>query len=143
MPISKNLLLAILSMDSYNRGYGAGISDGGENDSDGLGKSGFIGSAIIVARSNDIDYQEWQDAGFYSIAYDTDYGTVISYRGTDNASDLCGFLEACPVGELIFTDIPIARNDDFDEPSIHLASQFYQGVLGASDSELAIMRLTA
>jgi hypothetical protein len=29
MTVSKDLLLAILAMDSYNRGYGAGISDGG------------------------------------------------------------------------------------------------------------------
>jgi hypothetical protein len=28
MPISKDLFLAILSMDAYNRGYGAGMADG-------------------------------------------------------------------------------------------------------------------
>lgn len=28
MTISKDLFLAILSMDAYNRGYGAGLSDG-------------------------------------------------------------------------------------------------------------------
>lgn len=34
MNISKDLLFAILSMDSYNRGYNAGISDDGHT---GLG----------------------------------------------------------------------------------------------------------
>jgi len=27
MPISKDLFLAILSMDAHNRGYGAGLAD--------------------------------------------------------------------------------------------------------------------
>jgi len=48
MAISKDVFLATLSMDAYNRGYGAGISDGGVDDTDGLGESGQIGSATIV-----------------------------------------------------------------------------------------------
>ncbi len=92
MAISKELFLAILSMDAYNRGYGAGIADGGAGDSDGLGESGFIGDARILARDDGIDYAAWQTAGFYAVAYtmgaDAPEGlagkTVISYRGTDN-----------------------------------------------------------
>lgn len=47
MPISKDLLLAILSMDSYNRGYGAGI--------DGLSSEAgtTIGTATIGIDSSD------------------------------------------------------------------------------------------
>jgi len=30
MAISPELFMAILSMDAYNRGYGAGIEDGGD-----------------------------------------------------------------------------------------------------------------
>ncbi len=95
MTISKDLFLAILSMDSYNRGYGAGLADGGDNDPDGLGETGQIGSATLVTRTDlDIsseEYQAWQDASFYAIAYDVDASgvdgfdaktTVISYRGT-------------------------------------------------------------
>ena len=37
MSISKDLFLAILSMDAYNRGYGAGVGDGEANEPDGLG----------------------------------------------------------------------------------------------------------
>jgi hypothetical protein len=43
MAISSELFLAILAMDSYNRGYNAGL--GGPVD--GLGKTGQIGNASI------------------------------------------------------------------------------------------------
>jgi hypothetical protein len=83
----KDLFLAILAMDSYNRGYGTGLNDGGANDPDGLGVSGSIGTATIAqdsstlldASGNRLDVA----AGFYAVAYETQYGTVISYRGTD------------------------------------------------------------
>ena len=99
MTISKDLFLAILSMDSYNRGYGAGLSDGGVNDPDGLGETGHIGSATLITRADlgitTEQYQAWQDAGFYAIAYDVGGSgpsglagkTVISYRGTDAPAD--------------------------------------------------------
>ncbi|WP_284166135.1 hypothetical protein [Frigidibacter sp. SD6-1] len=83
----KDLLLAILSMDAYNRGYGAGIGDGVNvdakgNDIDGLGQIGStVGSARVI---NDDVSEAAQAAGFYAVAYDTPYGTVISYRGTDS-----------------------------------------------------------
>ena len=88
MPISKDLFLAILSMDAYNRGYGAGLADAGADDPDGLGESGLIGKTRILARPDSIDYEAWKAAGFYAIAYEV-HGvdgiangtTVISYRG--------------------------------------------------------------
>jgi len=149
MPISKDLLLAILSMDSYNRGYGAGISDSGQNDPDGLGEASngtvLVGTTTVSTILGDVSQTfnaEAQAAGFYAISYTISDGskvdgldtgdTVISYRGTDAASDLWDSFELAELGELILTDIPIALNDDFDEPSIHLASQFYQSVLASS-----------
>lgn len=85
MSISKELFLAILSMDAYNRGYGAGIADGGEDDVDGLGRVGsHIGTATVVSDNNSTDAQT---AGFYAVAYDDPtYGKIISYRGKDNPS---------------------------------------------------------
>jgi hypothetical protein len=79
--MNRDLFLAILAMDSYNRGYGAGIS--------GLNENGDIGNATIRVFS--VDEQDgWQAAGFYAIAYDmtgvagfTADERVISYRGTD------------------------------------------------------------
>ena len=76
MSISKDLYLAILAMDSYNQGYGKGLDHGKTQ----------IGSATVKDISSGLDDSGWQDAGFYAVAYDTEYGTVISYRGTDNPS---------------------------------------------------------
>lgn len=53
-----DLIHAILAMDSYNRGYGAGISD--------LTESGQIGSFVIGENSNQ---DGWFTAGFYALAY--------------------------------------------------------------------------
>jgi len=93
----KDLFLAILAMDSYNRGSGAGINDGGSGDTDGLGASGQIGTATInfdsgVLTSGGVRLDE--PAGFYAVAYTMSGGstieglapgtTVISYRGTDS-----------------------------------------------------------
>ena len=86
MPISKELMLAILSMDSYNRGYGAGI--------EGLGGPGSqIGTATMLNKTIPAGSEE---AGFYAAAYtlnsvvgDMAAGTTaISYRGTDNPDAL-------------------------------------------------------
>ncbi len=85
MTISKDLFLAILSMDSYNRGYGEGITGLG-------GINSKIGSATLKKQSNIAEDSPEVDAGFYAIAYDVDASgvdgfdndtTVISYRGTD------------------------------------------------------------
>ncbi len=89
---SESLLLSILAMDAYNRGYGAGLADQQSDDPDGLGLSGFVGPARILALPEGIDVNGWQAANFYAIAYTIGGGvegiapgaTVISYRGTDN-----------------------------------------------------------
>ena len=72
-----DLIYAILAMDSYNRGYGFGITD--------LPSSGKIGSYQITRQSDVQVGSTARTAGFYAIAYKnaaTDE-TVISYRGTD------------------------------------------------------------
>jgi hypothetical protein len=86
----KDLFLAILAMDSYNRGGGAGINDGGASDTNGFGDSSDgsikIGNATITHNLQDAGIVDASEAaGFYAVAYQTDYGTVISYRGTDSA----------------------------------------------------------
>ena len=88
MTISKDLMLSILSLDAYNRGYGAGIG--------GLSETGQIGSATLKTRDEigvtATEYTAWQAAGFYAVSYEIGEGvegidagtTVISYRGTNN-----------------------------------------------------------
>ncbi len=89
MTISPELFMAILSMDSYNRGYNPGISDGEhvENDVDlGLGDAvdTLVGNARIISRVSSDPNGEARAAGFYAVAYQWNGETVISYRGTDN-----------------------------------------------------------
>ena len=102
MTISKDLFLAILSLDSYNRGYHSGISDEGQDDTDGLGEVVQIGLATSKKNSglllDDNGNRLDQAAGFYAISYKIDDGskitglntnfnlgdTIIAYRGTDD-----------------------------------------------------------
>ena len=127
MTISKDLFLAILSMDSYNRGYGAGLGgalDGLGSASDGSVK---IGAATVSYNLENAGLADTaQAAGFYAIAYDVGGSgpselagkTVISYRGTDTRL------------ELITTDWPLALNGDYSEPQVVLASDFYKAAKG-------------
>jgi hypothetical protein len=83
MTMSKELFLAILSMDSYNRGYGAGLG----SEEDGLGSAirTKIGTATVYDTKGDTAAKS---AGFYAISYTWGNETVISYRGTDNPDAL-------------------------------------------------------
>ncbi|MCP4080643.1 MAG: hypothetical protein GY743_10375, partial [Planctomycetaceae bacterium] len=91
MPISKELLLSILAMDSYNQGYDAGIEHGKSQ----------IGNAIFDDDKGDA---EAKAAGFYAVSYKITDGSsvdgldtndvIISYRGTDD-----------PLGEASGADI--------------------------------------
>jgi hypothetical protein len=93
MTMNKDLFLAILSMDSYNRGYGEGIQGllAPELNPDGTPKTIIkIGNATITGDSVRILGPNAATAGFYALAYDmtgvsgfADGERVISYRGTD------------------------------------------------------------
>ena len=90
MTMNRDLFLAILAMDSYNRGYGenvSGLASPGPNGSSG--SSIRIGRATILRDANDAEGVA-EAAGFYALAYDLSSagidglsGTVISYRGTN------------------------------------------------------------
>nr|WP_316656193.1 hypothetical protein [uncultured Gellertiella sp.] len=85
MNISKDLFMAVLAMDSYNRGYNASVGTA----ADGLGsQAGLkVGSASIMLSSDSSS----SSAGFYAVAYNWNGQTIISYRGTDNLVQLQNF----------------------------------------------------
>ena len=71
MATSPELFMAILSMDSYNRGYDEGV--------EGLGDLGaFIGTAEIVSQSDVQSGSDERAAGFYAAAYQWNGETIIS-----------------------------------------------------------------
>jgi hypothetical protein len=83
MTISKDLFLAILSLDSYSRD-GEGVDNGlGTSSNDAIGNATFF---------KDRGDQTAKNTGFYAVSYTVSAGvtdltagtTVISYRGTDN-----------------------------------------------------------
>ena len=72
-----DLIYAILAMDAYNRGYGAGIKRLEE-----VGAEAKLGSYSIL---QNISQADWKSAGFYALAYKhaATGEVVISYRGTN------------------------------------------------------------
>ena len=80
----RDLLLAILAMDSYNQGYGEGLTHGSRQ----------IGSAVKFTPEN-FDETPWEASGFYAAAYELPGETVMSFCGTDRAIDV---LTGWPVG---------------------------------------------
>jgi hypothetical protein len=97
MPISSDLMLAILAMDAYNRGYNAGVGD----KTVGLGLSGQIGNAVI--KSDVLLPIGSEAASFFAISYSWNGQTVISYRGTDekfyDALNGYGIARGSPYGD--------------------------------------------
>jgi hypothetical protein len=75
MATQRDLFLAVLALDAYNRGYGPGMNFSGDSSLAGT----QIGDATILAATND-DLSK--AASFYAIAYSWDDDVIISYRGT-------------------------------------------------------------
>lgn len=75
--MNRDLFLAILALDSYNRGYGqrlAGLSDNGK-----LGRAEILyGSEVLL--TDELDRKDIP-ADFYAVAYEWNGETIISYRG--------------------------------------------------------------
>ena len=98
--MNRDLYLAILAMDSYNRGYDRGLKFTVNESASARNEAGSrLGNAQITVQSNISATSPDFAAGFYGIAYDMSgvegFGwgeTVIAYRGTDNMN-LGGFVE--------------------------------------------------
>lgn len=93
---SSILMKAILSMDSYNRGYDAGINIASIQ----LGNAAIVtdsfnlGATIISGQIVRLDRQ----SGFYAVAYDYNGSKIISYRGTDDFNSLADYSTSLDVG---------------------------------------------
>src|SRR4051794_31280929 len=99
-----DLFRAILSMDSYDRGYNAALDLTGTS----------IGTAQIGVAKGD---QEAQSASFFAQSYTWNGEIVVSYRGTDSLS-LFGTVPS---------DVPhwgIAFGNNYRDPQAVLAAQF-------------------
>jgi hypothetical protein len=74
-----DLMRAILAMDSYNRGYNAGIKSPGAGPNEGL-----IGTQLGLATINSVVLpQGFEAASFYAQTYTLNGTTIIAYRGSD------------------------------------------------------------
>lgn len=113
MPMNRDLLLALLSMDAYNRGARAAIK------ATKLPANGSLGRANIINIETPAGSAE---ASFYAIAYELDGEKIISYRGTDDKPKdaLSGF--AIGVGSTI-------------ELQAQLAVEFYNAVLESAGGD--------
>lgn len=91
MAIDSKVFNAILAMDSYNRGYNAGI----------VLTTTSVGEAVIDRTTSDLGYVDPnadpqslefldQSVGFYAVAYNYNGETIISYRGTNDDPGLFG-----------------------------------------------------
>jgi hypothetical protein len=111
MTASSDLMLAILSMDAYDQGYGAGIGGVGTK----IGNATFLeDSDTVLPAGAD------QSAGFYAAAYTLTTGqTVIAYRGTTPAS----------LGDDVLYGYPLAAGD-FLAPQAEMAGEFYSRPYG-------------
>ncbi|RRN67241.1 hypothetical protein [Agrobacterium deltaense] len=130
MSLSPDLLLAILSMDAYNRSYNAGIGI----DAKVIGTAAVKIDSETIFKDPAIEPAKLSSAaaaGFYAVAYDTEYGTVISYRGTDNPS--------------LFSNVDAGGGDIYkgwvtgggawQTNQVRLAQEFFEAVTGMQDRD--------
>jgi hypothetical protein len=125
MTISKDLFLAILSMDSYNRGYHERIAGLG-------GVNSQIGNAFISSQSDTLGNTEGVGAGFYGLSYNTSGVTgfsagekTIAYRGTDAA------FGSGEIGSDIWNAYGVGAGSPNGKQA-ELAIKFYKSLAGAN-----------
>ncbi len=77
MAISRELFLAILAMDAYNRGYNSGVINDPSKPLEGVGGQ-RIGNAQILRESPSEVGSPERAASFFAISYSWNYGDMIS-----------------------------------------------------------------
>ncbi len=120
-----SLMLAVLAMNAYDEGYGAGINVGDNNT--GIGPN--LGNAKVTTVVEQILSSAKSD-GFAATAYTLSDGTsVIAYRGTDNPTLLNLLFPDGILGGSDLSAYPLAIGSYTTAQSID-AAQFYLAVLG-------------
>ncbi|MCU7846963.1 MAG: type I secretion C-terminal target domain-containing protein [Candidatus Thiodiazotropha sp. (ex Lucinoma kastoroae)] len=133
--VDSKLFNAILSMDAYNRGYQAGIQF--EVNGQGLSTGQQIGNVTIANESDIASGSEERDAGFYAVEYQVaGLGSVISYRGTDQALGSIPFFFEAPSGSDIWNGWGTAIGSTSANQS-GMAFEFFNSVIGSTDPRLA------
>lgn len=117
MTINNALMNAILAMDSYNRGYNRAI------ELATVVNSTQIGNALIIKQSQIDTGTQGVNIGFYALSYSYNGETVISYRGTDGASDA---VYGWPLG------------DGWAAPQGQMAIDFYNEVVNTTNTHLTL-----
>ncbi|HEY0312887.1 MAG TPA: hypothetical protein VGC56_10380 [Allosphingosinicella sp.] len=129
-----DLIYALLTLDSYNRGYGSGITK--LSDDSGT----HIGNFTITSHTNDEAIAARNSAyadGFYAIAYQSGDQTVISYRGTDTNFDKT---DSGAGGSDLTHGYGMALGLTPNQPATdqsQLAAQFYADVTGGREGAAA------
>jgi Protein of unknown function (DUF2974) len=109
--MNRDLMLAVLSMDAYNQGYNAGLTNVGS----------YIGFAHVIDVTTRAD-AEAVSASFAAVAYDWNGETVISFRGTDDT-----FFDAWNGYGAFFGN---------SSTQSELAARFYDQIVGGVDPVL-------
>jgi Ca2+-binding RTX toxin-like protein len=136
-----DLIYAILALDSYNRGYGSGIT--GLNDDVGTKLGNFSINAHVNDELNP-DLNPALEDGFYGIAYRNGDQVIVSYRGTDFNLDP---LSTTPTydgqkgGSDLVNGYGLALGVT-DVPQATLAQEFEQAVASADYGQPVTITLT-
>ena len=118
MAINGDVFRSILAMDSYNRGYDAGINLSGSS----------LGDAVLAKDSTqEFGLPNTQAASFSAQSYSWNGKTVISYRGTNSPGMLQNVLNGWPTGL-----------GGADTPQAMLALKFYNAVDAATNTNIEL-----
>jgi hypothetical protein len=118
MTTSNDLMFAILSMDAYDQGYGAGIG----NMPAQIGNATRQFDSSVLDTPGNVDVAK--SAGFYAVAYTYGGQTAIAYRGTDNKSLSDSATQG---GSDVLNGYSLAAGN-FLAPQAEMAAQFYLSV---------------
>jgi len=136
------LFNAILSMDSYSRGYDPAIKFGNLANGESLTLGEQIGVATITTDSRSLENPDGtnqdNDIGFYALAYDIGgAGKIISYRGTDDFDSAADLLTSKDVANGWWLG-----GGDYNVLQAWMAVEFYNEVAGSAHPILASISTT-